>query len=68
MRLFYAATILVLCSLNDLESGKDLAFIRLVCTIAGVLIAVVVVLYPFTFVTRWLRQGQACFSGAGGTG
>jgi hypothetical protein len=59
MPLFYTATILILYSLNDLQGGKDLAFMRLVYNIVGVLIAVVVVLYPFPFVTRRLRRGEA---------
>ena len=56
MPLFYTATILLLYSLNDIKAGQQLAFLRLVYNIIGVVVAVFVVLYPFPYLTRRLRK------------
>jgi uncharacterized membrane protein YgaE (UPF0421/DUF939 family) len=58
MPLFYTATILRLHSLNDIENGQHLAFMRLVYNIIGVVVAVFVVLYPFPHLTRPLRKAD----------
>ncbi len=58
MPLFYTATILILYSLNDIESGKDLAYMRLAYNIVGVVVAVFVVLYPFPLLTKRLRKRE----------
>ena len=58
MPLFYTATILILYSLNDISSGKDLAMLRLAYNLVGIAVAVFVVFYPFPFVTNWLRRRE----------
>jgi len=47
MPLFYTATILILYSLNHIESGKDLAMLRLAYNLVGIAVAAFVVFYPF---------------------
>lgn len=59
MPLFYTATILILYSLNDIESGKDLAMLRLAYNLVGIAVAVFVVVYPFPMLTRRLRKKDA---------
>ena len=58
MPLFYTATILILYSLNDIESGKDLAMLRLAHNLVGIAVAVFVVFYPFPMLFGRLRKGQ----------
>ena len=58
MPLFYTATILILYSLNDIKSGKDLSMLRLAYNLVGIAVAVLVVFYPFPMVTKWLRRRE----------
>ena len=58
MPLFYTATILILYSLNDIESGKDLAMLRLAYNLVGIAVAAFVVFYPFPMLTKRLRKGE----------
>lgn len=47
MPLFYTATILLLYSANDLSSGASTVVDRVVYNVVGIVIAVLVVVYPF---------------------
>ena len=45
--LFYTATILILYTANDLTSGKTNVFTRIAYNLVGILIGMLVVIYPF---------------------
>jgi hypothetical protein len=57
--LFYTATILLLYSLGDIGSGKQLAIYRFAYNLIGILIAVLVVYYPFPLLARRLKKAAA---------
>lgn len=54
--LFYTATILLLYSLNDISSGKQLAIYRFAYNLVGILIAIFVVYYPFPLLSKRLQK------------
>jgi hypothetical protein len=56
MPLFYTATILILYSLNDIKSGKDLSMMRLAYNLVGIAVAVFVVYYPFPMLFGRLKK------------
>jgi hypothetical protein len=53
--LFYTATILLLYSLNDISQGKQLAIYRFAYNLVGILVAILVVYYPFPLLSRHLK-------------
>ena len=52
MPFFYTATILLLYSANDLSSGSDNIWQRVAYNLVGVIIAIIVVVYPFPFLMK----------------
>jgi uncharacterized membrane protein YccC len=59
MPLFYTATILVLYSVNDLSSSKVTILARIGLNVAGVLVGLFVVLYPFPYLAKALRKNAS---------
>lgn len=56
MPIFYTATILLLFTANDLPSGFIVAFERVAYNLVGIIIGVLVVVYPFPMLIRRLRK------------
>jgi uncharacterized membrane protein YccC len=56
MPLFYTATILILYSLGDPTSGPVVAMERVIYNVVGIAIGLVIVLYPFPALTKWITQ------------
>jgi Fusaric acid resistance protein-like len=54
---FYTATIILLYSAFDLESGPEIALQRVAYNLVGIAIGLFVVLYPFPVIMRRLRTG-----------
>lgn len=52
MPLFYTATILLLYSANDLSSGTSNILERVAYNLVGIIVAILVVTYPFPFLMR----------------
>jgi len=52
MPFFYTATILLLYSANDLSSGSDNVLQRVAYNLVGIIIAIIVVVYPFPFIMK----------------
>lgn len=50
--LFYTATILLLYSANDLSSGTTNVLQRVAYNLVGVIVAIIVVIYPFPFLMK----------------
>jgi len=53
--LFYTATVLLLFSANDLASGTSTVLERVLYNVVGIVIAVVVVVYPFPLIMKKLN-------------
>jgi hypothetical protein len=56
MPIFYTATILLLYTANDLPSGFVVAFERVAYNLVGIVIGVLVVIYPFPKLMQRLRK------------
>jgi len=56
MPLFYTATILLLYSLNDIDSGTQVAGQRVVYEIVGITIGLIVAIYPFNVLMKRIRK------------
>jgi hypothetical protein len=56
MPLFYTATILLLYSLNNIESGTDVAAQRVVYEMVGITVGLIVVIYPFPALMKKIRK------------
>lgn len=52
---FYTATVLLLFSANDLASGTSTVLERVVYNVVGIVIAIVVVVYPFPLIMKKLN-------------
>lgn len=52
MPFFYTATILLLYSANDLSSGTENVLQRVAYNLVGIIIAIIVVVYPFPFIMK----------------
>ena len=52
MPFFYTATILLLYSANDISSGSDNVLQRVAYNLVGIIIAIIVVVYPFPFIMK----------------
>lgn len=59
MPLFYTATILVLYSVNDLSTSKATILARVGLNIAGVLVGLFVVMYPFSYLMKAFRKNAS---------
>jgi hypothetical protein len=55
MPLFYTATILLLYTANDLSTGTENVLTRVGYNLVGITIGVLVVIYPFPLLVRWLK-------------
>lgn len=58
MPFFYTATILLLYSANDLSSGSDNVWQRVAYNLVGVIIAIIVVVYPFPFLMKRVNPNK----------
>jgi len=56
---FYTATILLLYTANDLSAGKSNIMQRVMYNLVGVIIAIIVVTYPFPFLMRKVNPKTA---------
>jgi uncharacterized membrane protein YccC len=56
MPLLYTATILLLYSLNDIESGKEVVSQRIAYELVGIAIGLIVVIYPFNALMKRIRK------------
>jgi hypothetical protein len=64
MPFFYTATILILYSANDLASGKEIAWDRLVYNNVGIIIGLAVVYFSFPIITKLRDKAVAKDSAA----
>ena len=55
MPLFYTATILLLYSLNDIESGTEVASQRVAYEMVGIAVGLAVAIYPFNLLMQRIR-------------